>query len=171
MYNVLHIFLIQFQSTLRLYGATGRPENFIRWILEFQSTLRLYGATVHQPVSLPCPGVSIHAPPIRSDLRQIQYLCFLWCFNPRSAYTERPTSSYRFTILISVSIHAPPIRSDSSFFSHSTLIICFNPRSAYTERLIDNSFSITFAMVSIHAPPIRSDSKIYQISPLKFPSP
>ena len=100
-----------FQSTLPLWGATGRYQRRYRRI-----------------------AISIHAPPVGSDVTDVD-----------------------LKIILDISIHAPPVGSDQIKRFSARTGNYFNPRSPCGERLHGGNGSRNAGAISIHAPPVGSD--------------
>ena len=60
--------VLEFQSTLPVWGATGGVGDGAASVAVFQSTLPVWGATALSRVPATCPAeISIHAPRVGSD--------------------------------------------------------------------------------------------------------
>ena len=128
--------LIIFQSTLPVWGATIVSSYDSVFILVFQSTLPVWGATraamplpqssLHFNPRSPCGERPVPAPCTSSQhfdfnprspcgerlLRRCDGFGFGYDFNPRSPCGERPASFFEPQPLSSISIHAPRVGSD-----------------------------------------------------------
>ena len=81
----------KFQSTLPAWGATKSQLVNIR-LTVFQSTLPAWGATFCKYFLGFCVCISIHAPRMGSDVRDVQLFLKRLNFNPRSPHGERQYS-------------------------------------------------------------------------------
>ena len=128
---------MKFQSTLPVWGATGRigspfpiwtyfnprspcgerlsDNNLTDALVEFQSTLPVWGATYNWSGYWRAPAISIHAPRVGSDCRSKAHHCLGNYFNPRSPCGERPASPPLQRPSWGISIHAPRVGSDLLF--------------------------------------------------------
>ena len=112
--------IVQFQSTLPVWGATKAAEQ-----AEIKQTISIHAPRVGSDLSfiqvLRHLNISIHAPRVGSDSRLLLRLRRRKNFNPRSPCGERLLSFIQVLRHLNISIHAPRVGSDS-FCLHTNTI-------------------------------------------------
>ena len=96
---------------------------------EFQSTRPVWGATGRIIVLKVRMGISIHAPRVGRDRKDVADDAGARHFNPRAPCGARPIVIARLSFAAEISIHAPRVGRDPPLYPVSCLQAYFNPRA------------------------------------------